>query len=151
MQDTTTATAPDHEALLSTVETAGAALVAALEACVAAGLPVGSVDEARRVARTDGARAWLAEQARPKGPMVTISKAGRYDSGVRTWTAEVGKITEARIILHSGTQFRRDTGEEVRKRSFYSDRSYITPDEIARIVATGWAPPKAPRASKASK
>ena len=150
MTDTTTTTAPDVEALLSTVETAGAALVAALEACVAAGLPVASIEDARRAARTDGARAWLVEQARPKGPMVTITVPRQYGAAARAHQAEVEKITDVSIIVRGGDAFRRDTGERRERDTIYGT-PYIAKDEIARIVATGWTPPKAPRASKASK
>lgn len=150
MTTATNTTAPDAEALLSTVEAAGAALVTALEACVAAELPVGSVEDVRRAMRTDGTRAWLAEQARPKGPMVTITVPGQYGKPAAERSAEVEKITDARIILRSGDQYRRDNGNKVEALSIYA-RPYIKQEEIARIVATGWTPPKAPRASKAAK
>jgi len=133
--------APNVEALLSTVDAAGAALVAALEACVAAGLPVGSIDEARRVARTDGARAWLVEQARPKGPMVTITRPRGYQPP--TTQGEVERITDASIILRDGARYSRSDGYRVGGYEDKWNRSRIAMDEIARIVATGWKAPKA--------
>ena len=148
---TTTTAAPNIEALLSTVETAGAALIAALEACVAAGIPAEKfwIGDARRAVRVGDARTWLAEQARPKGPMVTITTPGQYGSADRTHQAEVEKITDASIIVRGGDAYRIDNGWR-RRNERYGRTPRIAPEEIARIVATGWTPPKAPRKSKAT-
>lgn len=148
--DTTTTAAPDVEALLSTVETAGAALIAALEACVAAGIPAEKfwIADAGRAVRVGDARAWLTEQARPKGPMVTITTPGQYGSADRTHQAEVEKITEASIIVRGGDAYRIDNGWR-RHNPRYGRAPRIAPEEIARIVALGWTPPKP--AKKATK
>ena len=130
------------EILLAAVDRAGANLLFAIQACVEAGLPAGRfrIEAAKSGGDTKLARDWIAEQLRPKGPMVTIKAPGRRGAEDRTYTAEVEKITDASIILRGGSRFRRDNGLEVGGDRWYPCR--IEPEEMARIVATGWkAPP----------
>ena len=140
--------APDAEALFSAVEQHGAALVAALKACEAAGLCTSEAAEsAAKVASTVGMRERLAEKMRPKGPMVTITRP----RSTVTFEREVGKITDASIILIDGARYDRADGYRTGAAHHRTrwDRTRITPEEIARIVALGWTPPKP--AKKATK
>lgn len=131
------------ELLLAAVDRAGANLLSAIQACIEAGLPADRfrIDAAERGGDTKLVRDWIAEQLRPKGPMVTIKAPGRRGAEDRTYTAEVEKITDASIILRGGSRFRRDNGLEVGGDWWYPCR--IERAEIDRVVATGWkAPPR---------
>jgi len=142
--------AHDHEALFSAVERAGAALVAALRACVAAGIPAERlwIAEAERGGRTDAVRAWIAERDRAKGPMATVSVSGRWSGAGSAYQAEVGSITDASIILRDGSRFRRSDGYEARRTRYGDSRAHIERAEIDRIVALGWTPPKAAKKAR---
>lgn len=142
---TTTTQPPDITAHLDAAERAGAALVTALQAALDAtpdephlsGVRqsiVSRIDLATRAGDNTHERSLLAEIARPKGPMVTVTVPPRHGNSGRTYTAEVERITDASIFVRGGERFRLSDGCRHRREVFYGT-PYITEEERARVLA----------------